>query len=628
MDTVGGLIGATDSVYVGNCYASGTVSGVNTVGGLVGLIGMSDMISDCYSSAAVSGTGMFIGGLIGNVGFMEQPLLEKDFGVGDGSSPIAPDGSASIKSDVMFILFNTYWDTQSSGQTTSAIEGIGVSEGKTTAEMMAQATFVGWDFTRFWSICEGKTYPFLLEIPNPYPQTPVEVTINQRSAQTDPVNTLPIVFDVVFSAPVTGFENGDVDFSAGVGVTAYTVTDTGDSMNFTVEVTGVSADGTIIASVPAAVAADACSTADNNISTSTDNAVYYDQTSPSVAITSVDPIAARDGVTVTVEVTASDAGGLDGVPSVTLNGDAMTHQGTVGDVYTYTLTLGAGSTEGAATIVASVDDLVGNPGSDTDTTSLTIDNTPPEINISAPSEAEVSTGGTVDFSVSYTGASSCSLTESDITLNVTGDVTASVAVLEVIGCTYTVTLSNFAGSGTAGFTIAANTAEDEAGNMAPSASTPTPVTVTLGDITPPVINTCPEDIGVEATPDNQIPDVTGDVEATDDVTAPEDLIITQDPAAGTAAGPGEHVITISVEDEAGNINNSCTVTFTVSTYHPADLNFDNQITMAEAIIYLYGWQLGNNDIDFTVRVLFLWQHGELYHYDPSITSVPACWVND
>ena len=98
---------------------------------------------------------------------------------------------------------------------------------------------------------------------------------------------------------------------------------------------------------------------------------------PVVSIDSVSPPYAKDGDTVTVQVTATDNVAVVGNPLVTLNGTAMAHQGTVGNTYTYTLTLPGGSTEGAATIVDSADDAAGNSGADVDTTSLTIDNTPP-----------------------------------------------------------------------------------------------------------------------------------------------------------------------------------------------------------------------------------------------------------
>jgi hypothetical protein len=50
----------------------------------------------------------------------------------------------------------SYWDTQTSGQATSA-----GGTGKTTAQMKKQATFVGWDFTSVWRISENLSYPIL-----------------------------------------------------------------------------------------------------------------------------------------------------------------------------------------------------------------------------------------------------------------------------------------------------------------------------------------------------------------------------------------------------------------------------------------------------------------------------------
>jgi uncharacterized repeat protein (TIGR02543 family) len=52
---------------------------------------------------------------------------------------------------------DSYWDMETSGQTTSAGSGAG---GKTTAEMQQQATFVDWDFDDVWAIVEGTTYPY------------------------------------------------------------------------------------------------------------------------------------------------------------------------------------------------------------------------------------------------------------------------------------------------------------------------------------------------------------------------------------------------------------------------------------------------------------------------------------
>lgn len=52
---------------------------------------------------------------------------------------------------------NSYWDTQTSGQATSA-----GGTGKTTAQMKSQSTFTGWDFLHIWSIraAVNNGYPF------------------------------------------------------------------------------------------------------------------------------------------------------------------------------------------------------------------------------------------------------------------------------------------------------------------------------------------------------------------------------------------------------------------------------------------------------------------------------------
>ncbi len=53
-------------------------------------------------------------------------------------------------------ITNSYWDTETSGQTTS--DG---GTGLTTAQMKQQASFSGWDFSNVWGIDEGASYPYL-----------------------------------------------------------------------------------------------------------------------------------------------------------------------------------------------------------------------------------------------------------------------------------------------------------------------------------------------------------------------------------------------------------------------------------------------------------------------------------
>ena len=124
---LGGLIGHQSNATVTNCYSSGSVTGNDKVGGLVGTNFSSGdvVISNCYSSCRVSGD-IYVGGLIGF------------------NNMATPD------------IINSFWDIETSGQTGSA-----GGEGKTTAEMMQQSTFEGWDFVNVWEIGENQTYPYL-----------------------------------------------------------------------------------------------------------------------------------------------------------------------------------------------------------------------------------------------------------------------------------------------------------------------------------------------------------------------------------------------------------------------------------------------------------------------------------
>ena len=81
------------------------------------------------------------------------------------------------------------------------------------------------------------------------------VTINQAGTQNDPTNASPINFTVVFSESVTGFTGADVSLSGTAGATTATVTGSGTTYN--VAVSGMTSDGTVIASIPAGGALDA-----------------------------------------------------------------------------------------------------------------------------------------------------------------------------------------------------------------------------------------------------------------------------------------------------------------------------------------------------------------------------------
>src|SRR5262249_28122987 len=88
-----------------------------------------------------------------------------------------------------------------------------------------------------------------------YATPPPRVTLSQAACQADPPNTSPMRFTVLFSAPVSDFATGDVTLSGTAGATTATVT--GSGTNYNVAVSGMTTDGTVIASIAAAAAHDA-----------------------------------------------------------------------------------------------------------------------------------------------------------------------------------------------------------------------------------------------------------------------------------------------------------------------------------------------------------------------------------
>ena len=74
------------------------------------------------------------------------------------------------------------------------------------------------------------------------------VTIKLDASQADPTDSGPILFDVHFSEPVTGFTAADVDLSAS-GFTGLSESFSGSGADYTVSVTGMFGAGDVIASV-------------------------------------------------------------------------------------------------------------------------------------------------------------------------------------------------------------------------------------------------------------------------------------------------------------------------------------------------------------------------------------------
>lgn len=153
-DNVGGLIGANwRSIERSSSSADVTATGSN-IGGLVGLNtnGANRLIIDSYATGAVSG-GDTVGGLVGLKESTAKITNCYSIGPVSGSSNVG--GLVGTSAGAANTVTSSYWDTTTSGTSTSAA-GIG----RTNALMKQQSTFTGWDFDEVWMMPPG-SYPRL-----------------------------------------------------------------------------------------------------------------------------------------------------------------------------------------------------------------------------------------------------------------------------------------------------------------------------------------------------------------------------------------------------------------------------------------------------------------------------------
>jgi len=159
---IGGLIGWTGGVggFISRCHSSVNVFAIssgwpaNRTGGLTGVNSRGSIIEDCYATGNVSAKNK-VGGLVGdNVFYSEYGgYIARCYSTGH----VTGNGGGLIGYNYRGgITYDSYWDINTSGKSSS--KG---GTGKTTTQMIQQATFVNWDFVEVWDIVENKTYPFL-----------------------------------------------------------------------------------------------------------------------------------------------------------------------------------------------------------------------------------------------------------------------------------------------------------------------------------------------------------------------------------------------------------------------------------------------------------------------------------
>jgi len=153
----GGLVGALLASMT-NCYSTCNVTGQGDVGGLVGENKHATIISNCYSTGSVTGQDK-VGGLVG----YNRGEVVRCYSTGSVTGTTSVGGLAGLTSGTGGIITHSFWDIETSGQSTSS-----GGTGKTTVQMQTFSMFdsAGYDFWNVWIICEQMNSPvFFWQIP-------------------------------------------------------------------------------------------------------------------------------------------------------------------------------------------------------------------------------------------------------------------------------------------------------------------------------------------------------------------------------------------------------------------------------------------------------------------------------
>ncbi|MDH8677546.1 hypothetical protein QE109_05275, partial [Fusibacter bizertensis] len=159
----GGLVGSGSGVIIRECYATGDVTGKQSVGGLIGYLPscINLSIEDCMSYGDVTASVKYGGGLIGDAYSIDYQKVKNCYSVGSVTGPGQNGGI--IAYPVGVILKNTYYDAAASGYVPKNQGDVA----KLTGEMQVKSTFVNWDFENIWTIEESESYPYLRHVKRP-----------------------------------------------------------------------------------------------------------------------------------------------------------------------------------------------------------------------------------------------------------------------------------------------------------------------------------------------------------------------------------------------------------------------------------------------------------------------------
>ena len=156
---VGGLVGSNGGGAITGSYATGSVTGSSRVGGLVGNNDNDSTITSSYATGSVTGSSR-VGGLVGLSS--ESTTITSSYAIGSVTGSSRVGGLIASIDSSSVVISASYWDTQTTGQTSSADSED--SAGKTTAELQtptsASGIYATWD-PDVWDFGTSSQYPVL-----------------------------------------------------------------------------------------------------------------------------------------------------------------------------------------------------------------------------------------------------------------------------------------------------------------------------------------------------------------------------------------------------------------------------------------------------------------------------------
>jgi hypothetical protein len=232
----GGFAGGSGGT-VTECFALGSATSRSRVGGFAGQAAgaIGNSFATGNVTAAITGgpyPSELAGGFAGTA--LGGPVVDNCYSIGTVAGLSAVGGFLGFNEDGT--LNSCFWDVEASGVANS--DG-GTSA--TTAQMMQDSTFAGWDFAEVWGIDVGASYPYLRK-------TGIDVSVEAYSRSV--ASQVPLKWFIRFDEPVSGFSVEDILLEAnGIDLTTRTLTGSGTS--YLLSVAGANGEGSITASVPA-----------------------------------------------------------------------------------------------------------------------------------------------------------------------------------------------------------------------------------------------------------------------------------------------------------------------------------------------------------------------------------------